>query len=388
MKISLLSKSELLCRAAVLPAFSLAVAGAFAAAPSWITTERSVTKVADGVYVIIHKDAVAGAWPQGNTTVVIGEQSVLVVDACFLTDSAREDIADIRRLTPNPVRYLVNTHFHLDHNGGNSAYVDAFPDLQIIAHESTRRLMNDSNRSAAANLADPQGRPATVLIPALKKQLDSGLGSDGKPLSAADRAVLTQEIAETENEIANFRAFRFEPPTVTFDHEMSIDLGHREVRIEHLGRGNTPGDAFVYLPVEKVLATGDLLDSPVPYMRMSFPHEWVEVLRDMSHMDASVIVPGHGAVMHDGVYLNQVIALLDTVIRQVREQVPNLRVNSKTKQIDVNDLHIDLSSFRSDMTGDDPDNVAFWEDIVDPGMIGGTNQGVVGRTFAEEIGRQ
>ena len=214
------------------------------------------------------------------------------------------------------------------------------------------------------------------------------MGDDGKPLSPRDRELLTQQIAETENEIANFRAFRYEPPTMTFDHEMTIDLGHREVRVEHLGRGNTPGDAFVFLPAEKVLVTGDLLDSPVPYMRMSFPHEWVGVLRAMSQMDPSVIVPGHGAVMHDAVYLNQVIALLDSVIRQVHEQVPHLAVNSKTKQIDVNDLHVDLASFRAAMTGGDADNLAFWEDIVDPGMIGGIDQGVVGRAFAEEIGRQ
>ena len=152
-----------------------------AATPSWITTERSVSKVADGVYVIIHKDAVAGGWPQGNTAVVIGDQSVLVVDTCFLTESAREDIADIRRLTSKPVRYVINTHFHIDHNGGNSAYVDAYPSVQIIAHESTRRLMNDANPSFAANVADPQGRPTTVILPALKSNSKADWATTASP---------------------------------------------------------------------------------------------------------------------------------------------------------------------------------------------------------------
>lgn len=365
-----------------------ATSGLAASAPSWITTQRSVTKVADGVYVIIHKDAVAGGWPQGNTTVVIGDRAVFVVDACFLTGSAREDIADIKRLTDRPVRYLLNTHFHIDHTGGNSAYVDAFPDIEIVAHEATRRLMDDANPSFAANVADPNGRPSAVILPDLGKQLESSKDDDGKPLSLGDRALVTLQIAEVQSEIENFKSFRYQPPTVTFDREMSIDLGHREVKIMHLGRGHTPGDAFAWLPGEKVLITGDLLTGPVPYMRMSFPHEWVEVLRDLSHMDAETIVPGHGAVTHDKTYLNQVIDLLDSVIRQVHEQVPHLKVNAKTKQTDVNDLHIDIASFRKAMTGHDPDNDDFWKDIVDPGMIGGINQGVVGRTFAEEIGRQ
>src|SRR5271169_2317101 len=103
--------------------FNLVVSGAacsflvfllasLAGAASWVTTERTVSKVADGVYVIIHKDAVSEGSPQGNTTVIIGDRGVFVVDACFLTGSAEEDIAEIRRLTPKPVRYLLNTHFH------------------------------------------------------------------------------------------------------------------------------------------------------------------------------------------------------------------------------------------------------------------------------------
>jgi glyoxylase-like metal-dependent hydrolase (beta-lactamase superfamily II) len=142
-----------------------------AGAASWITTQRSVTKVADGIYVIIHKDAVLAGWPQGNTTVIIGDGGVFVVDACFLTGSAKEDIVEIKRLTSKPVRYLLNTHFHIDHNAGNSAYMDAFPTLEIIASTETRRFMDDENPSFAANVIDPHGRPATVILPSLKKQL-------------------------------------------------------------------------------------------------------------------------------------------------------------------------------------------------------------------------
>jgi glyoxylase-like metal-dependent hydrolase (beta-lactamase superfamily II) len=358
-----------------------------AGAASWITTQRSVTKIADGVYIIIHKDAVLAGWPQGNTTVIIGDREVFVVDACFLTASAKEDIAEIRKLTSKPVRFLLNTHFHIDHNAGNSAYMAAFPDLEIIAQKETRRFMDAQNPSFAANAADPNGRPSTVILPSLKKQLESGKDDDGKSLSADDKAMLPQQIAQVENEIADDRAFKYQSPTLTFDRELTLDIGNREVQVMHLGRGNTPGDAFVYLPKEKVLITGDLLAWPIPYMRMSYPREWVEVLRAMGNMNTDIIVPGHGAILRDKSYLNEVIALLDSVIKQVHEQASKIGFDSRTKVSKVEDLHIDLEPFRKSMAGDDAANIDFWKNIVDPGLLGGVNQGVVGRAYAEEIGR-
>jgi hypothetical protein len=74
-----------------------------------------------------------------------------------------------------------------------------------------------------------------------------------------------------------------------------------------------------------------------------------------------------------------VIALLDSVIKQVHEQAP--------KVAKVEDLHVDIEMFRRKMAGDDPANNAFWIRIVNPGMIDGANQGVVGRAFAEELGK-
>jgi hypothetical protein len=99
------------------------------------TVAREVTRLAEGVYAIRHPDA-PDTFPQGNTTVVIGEREVLVVDSCYLPSSAREDIAQIRQWTKKPVRYLVNTHWHFDHTMGNAAYVDAFPSLAIVVQST------------------------------------------------------------------------------------------------------------------------------------------------------------------------------------------------------------------------------------------------------------
>lgn len=359
--------------------FLFLAAATLAAGSSYVTTERSVTKIAEGVYVIIHKDAVFEGGPQGNTTVVVGDRGVLVVDACFLTSSAREDIAEIQRLTSKPVRYLVNTHFHLDHNAGNSAYMEAFPGLEIIAHTETRKLMDARNPRGAADIASPTGRPSTVILPSWKKELETGKDDDGKPLSAEYMARLPIRIAQEESEIADYKTFKYQPPTMTFDHELALDLGDREVQLKHWGRGHTPGDVFVYLPQEQILITGDLLAYPVPYMRMTFPHEWVEVLRRMSRMEAKFIVPGHGIILQDKTHMNDVIALLDSVIKQVHEQAPHVSR--------LEDLHIDIESFRKKMTGGNAVDEGFWNRIVNPGMIDGINQGVVGRAYAEETGK-
>ena len=362
-----------ICLLLVLAQASLAGGG------SYVTTERSVTKIADGVYAIIHKDAIFEGWPQGNTTVIIGERGVLVVDACFLTGSAKEDIAEIRRLTPKPVLYLLNTHFHIDHTAGNSAYREAFPELEIIAQSETLKLMDARNPLFGADFASPKGRPSSFILPTMKKELESGKDDDGQPLSAEEKAQLPIRIAQEENAIADYRTFKYQAPTLLFDHELTLDLGNREVQLKHWGRGHTPGDVFVYLPREKVLVTGDLLTYPVPYMRMTYPHEWVEVLRAMSRLEAGVIVPGHGSILRDKTHLNDVIAFLDSVIKQVHEQAP--------KATKVEDLHVDIEFYRKKMAGDDPVDNAFWERIVNPGMIDGVNQGVVGRAFAEEIGK-
>jgi len=102
-------------------------------------------------------------------------------------------------------------------------------------------------------------------------------------------------------------------PQLLFDRELTIRLGRREVQVKFLGRGNTGGDAVVYVPDAKVLATGDLVVHPYPYAIGSFIGEWIETLGRVAAIDAIAIVPGHGAVEHDTLYLGRVVRLLKTV---------------------------------------------------------------------------
>jgi hypothetical protein len=143
---------------------SLLIAIGPALGDSAVTNERRVTKLADGVYSIEHKYLNDGN-SSGNTTVIIGEREVFVVDSCYRPSSALEDIAQIRQWTSKPVGYLLNTHFHNDHNNGNRTYLDAFPLLAIIAQEETKKdmdLIQPGNIERAQESSRPSSLPSST----------------------------------------------------------------------------------------------------------------------------------------------------------------------------------------------------------------------------------
>ena len=128
---------------------------------------------------------------------------------------------------------------------------------------------------------------------------------------------------------------------------MTLPLGNREVQLLHLGRGNTAGDVVAFLPKEKILITGDLLVHPVPYSFGSFLSEWIATLKQMAAMQPAIIIPGHGAAQHDQTYLTQVIGLLETTVKQVKDAAQRgLSLEEARKAVD-------LEAFRLRFAGDD-----------------------------------
>src|SRR5262245_35354813 len=135
---------------------------------------RKVTKLADGVYAIEHEP---GANASGNTTVVIGDRQVLVVDTGFLPSAAMEDIAQIKQWTDKPVSFIVNTHFHNDHNFGNRVYLNAFPAVTIIAHTETKKEMDLFGPGSV--MREERG------IGSLQRMLETGKTRNGRALTDA-----------------------------------------------------------------------------------------------------------------------------------------------------------------------------------------------------------
>jgi cyclase len=324
----------------------------FATADSVLSPERQWSKLADGVYVIRHKDPFPG-WVHGNTAVVIGERQVLVVDSCQTLSAAREDIEQIRKWTDKPVAHLLNTHWHQDHNGGNKSYLDAFPVVSILAHPETREMMDrTSPNMPAAMLKQAQELQAT-----LKKRLESGKGTDDKLLTEQQTTTAKEHLAEAESLIEQARTFVYQPPTFLVDRQLTIDLGNRIVQVMNVGRGNTGGDLIAYLPQEKILVAGDLVVHPVPYTFDGYPSDWIKTLAALSQLSTNTIVPGHGEILHDNSYLNLLAEMMKSAVAQVDAKV---RANPDVSLQEVQ-KSVDLKPFRQQVCGSDAQNCGFFD---------------------------
>jgi glyoxylase-like metal-dependent hydrolase (beta-lactamase superfamily II) len=348
----------MIIRAAVLLSLTTAAAWADTA----VTKTRTVTRLAEGVYTIRHPDA-PDTFPQSNTLVVVGKTAVLVVDSCYLPSSAAQDIAEIRTWTDKPVRYLVNTHWHYDHTMGNGTYAAAFPGLSVIAHVETQRNAAGYNPEWFARYP--------VRTRALRDTLAAGKEDDGKPLTAERRQEIEKDLVGRDAVGTEFAAVRDRIADVALTRDLELDLGGRVVQVRHLGRGNTAGDVVVYLPAEKILASGDLLTSPVPYLGGGYPTEFPTTLRALAAIDASVIVPGHGEVQRDKVHLQRVIDFVEAVLPVVSREV--YRAKNRSSLDDVKAAVVkafDVAPWRQAFTGGaDKGNLEYFDDFSWPGLI-------------------
>jgi glyoxylase-like metal-dependent hydrolase (beta-lactamase superfamily II) len=198
------------------------------------------------------------------------------------------------------VRYLVNSHWHWDHWYGAETYKKAFPDVRVITHEKTRQMM--------AGPAIEFNRPGLESqLPGYIKQLEQGLPGTQERLDNA-RWFLQQKIG-TQHTLAD----------LTFTSSLQLHLGGREIQVLNYGRAVTPGDAFVYLPKENIVLTGDLLVNPVSFALSAYPTEWLAVLEKIDALNPSIIVPGHGAPMRDETRLHATMGVFRELLRQGRD---------------------------------------------------------------------
>ncbi len=353
---------------------SLSTAGTIVFADTVTTKTRTVTKLAEGVYTIRHVDA-PDTFPQGNTTVIIGEREALVVDSCYMSSSAAEDIAQIRQWTNKPVRYLVNTHWHFDHTMGNGVYWDAFPGLSIVAHTETARQIAGYNPGWFERFPKRGER--------LKQIVATGKDTNDKPLTDAEKKEYAEAIAGIEPVQAEFVKLVDRAPNLTFGTEIGVDLGGRQVRIMFLGRGNTAGDTVVYLPKEKILVGGDLVVHPAPYFFSGYPAEFVRTLDDLNRIDFVTLVPGHGDVLRGAegkAYVGQIRELVDAVVTEVSRDVH--RRGGGSRNLDavresVN-KNIDMKAWREKFVGGNKEDWDFFDSSV---------AGLITSAYAEIWGR-
>jgi cyclase len=243
-----------------------------------------------------------------NAAIVINEDDVLVVDSHVSPAGAHALLQELKRITPKPVRYVVNSHYHFDHSHGNQVYG---PEVEIIGHEYTRQALESGislqGRTFARFLAPIPGR-----VESMRAQLDT-------TSNPAAREELAARLSVQENFLAATNAVEPTPPNVTLERQLTLFRGGREIRMEFLGRGHTAGDVIVYLPEERVVMTGDLLYGGLSYMGNAYIPDWIETLEKLKELDFDVILPGHGPPVRDRAVIDNFQAYLRDLWAQILE---------------------------------------------------------------------
>jgi cyclase len=184
-----------------------------------------------------------------NSTFLVGPTSILVVDAGLDGIEGEKILREIRKISPRPIAYIVNTHYHPDHQGGNGA---VGPGATIISSPFTR----ERTVAMAAEMAAPKPDSQPT----------------GKPA----------------------HEFLFRPATVTFGEKLTVYLGDEPVEIVSAWPAHTMGDVYVYFPNERTVAMGDLyLTNSVPAMDEGSAAHWIQDLDQILALSADHFVPGH-----------------------------------------------------------------------------------------------
>ena len=208
---------------------------------------ETFTKLADGAYCLT-------AEGDPNSGVIIGDDAVMVIDARATPSMAQDLVRHVRTVTDKPIRYVLLTHYHAVRVMGASGYGAE----HIIASQGTYELIKE--RGAQDFKSEVQR------FPRLFKDVESVPG-------------LTW-------------------PTIVFDRELTIWLGGREVKIMHLGAGHTKGDTVAWLPKEKVLFSGDLVEEgATPYCGDAQLQDWPATLDRLAALKPKRLVPGRGEAL-------------------------------------------------------------------------------------------
>lgn len=201
-----------------------------------------------------------------NTGVIIGDDAVMVIDTQATPAMAQDVINHIREVTDKPIKYVLLSHYHAVRVLGASAYNPQ----QIIASRETYDLIVERGEQ---DKASEIGR-----FPRLFRNVETVPPG------------LTW-------------------PTITFEQSMTIDLGNLEAHIIYMGRGHTKGDTIAWLPEQKILFSGDLVEfQTTPYAGDAYFRDWPQTLDRLASMKAEKLVPGRGPALQNAQQVHAAIA--------------------------------------------------------------------------------
>ena len=271
-------------------------------------------EVAKGVFVGGREDPLR--YPVvANTIIVIGKRGVLVFDGGGFAAQGEQVVAKIRAETSKPVTHLVISHWHGDHHRGAFPIIEAFPDADIITHRFTCAAMADGpERRVEEGEAQLDATYAAV-----GAAVDTGVWFDGSALGETERAFFARMVADYPEYKGQLARMKVMTPTRVVDETAVIDLGGKKATLLFMGPANTGGDLALYLPKQKVFATGDIVVAPVPYGFGSYPRAWARVVRQLAALPAEMTASEQ---IEDtlAAYLEKLAALFDRAADQADAQ--------------------------------------------------------------------
>jgi glyoxylase-like metal-dependent hydrolase (beta-lactamase superfamily II) len=254
------------------------------------TAERDLFElkpVADGVYAAI---AAPRYKVNSNAAVILTNDGVVVVDTHSKPSAAHALYREIQAVTRQPIVKIINTHFHWDHWQGNQVYAEAFPNLEII---TSQRAAEDLGSTDVSNGGLGYVQKQLAALPEEIRRLEEEMTQT----ASTERSVrLRANMEQARAYLEELRRFKPALPTRTLTRSLTLNEGGREIQLLLLGRAHTDGDLFIYLPREKVVATGDALIDWMPFMNDGYPEDWVATLSALERFDFTRIIPGHGEV--------------------------------------------------------------------------------------------
>lgn len=241
----------------------------------------SLYEIRDGVYAAIINPG-EGAW--GNAGIVDLGDFTLIIDT-FLTPSAASDLRKIAEdLTNSPIKYVVNTHWHIDHTMGNQV----FSDTMIISSKETYNIMKENFHDENKN--------------DLRNAWEDFLKNLGVQKENARNAILEKaldlEIKELTKYIDKFESINYTLPNEIMSSSKYIVKGSkRVVELHCLGGGHSNSDTIVYLPEEKIAFTGDLVFvNAHPSIHNQPINKWLEILDKLDQFNIETVIAGHGEI--------------------------------------------------------------------------------------------
>ncbi|MBS0387379.1 MAG: MBL fold metallo-hydrolase [Proteobacteria bacterium] len=299
--------------------------------------QRQTLKITDHAWLLYNN--VRSTQPPFEGNVVVFEQraGLVVVDAGGSIPSGKNLVAAIRGLSDKPVRFLIYTHYHGDHNLGAGAFVQAWPGVTIISSAATYANMTGAPMAYINTYAhDYQG------------MVDYGASALKDPNLAPDKRREWQHVVDIGAPmVAGYVGLKAWPANLVFHESIELPDDMAPLHVNFLGKANTDGDIVIWAPMQRVLATGDIVVNPIPYASASYPSSWLQVLDKLKEYEFAWLVPGHGTIQTDRRYLERVQA----AIADIRNQVAPLAARGMS--LDEVRKAVQLTKLQDEFAGND-----------------------------------